>query len=533
VEVLGLTYQDKGDFTVALPLLEQAFKIDQQSLSEESTKAIQSLNNLAMLRWEMQDSQSVKQLALINRLLSSKIRRIEPDNNDIVAIVETITNDLSSIVASASETSQGAALNRIIGQFDALYVQIERLPSIRGLLDPILQRWRIVVSRVAGQIGRLPTLTLMTSPYIFTVPVQGNQLVGREDLFRRIEALWSRPGQRNSLLIHGHRRMGKTSVAQALQSRCNFGDDTRLCYLSMEGIDLSQEGFLLFEIAYQLYQLCEGRTNEPDENRFLGASPRTAFNRYIQRIDKIIAPLRVILVLDEFERIDRILGRKVFIEIIDFLRAKTQSYHWLALALVGLTDLDDLSRSYQVTVLGWQGIRVSFLSSEQVRQVLVRPTNAPDVFLDYTKEAVQLIADLTNGQPYLVQVIGDRLVEHFNQRLQAGHRNLTARLERADVEAIIDDHAFYDYANAYFSGVWSQFEREQPLLTVVAAHDKGINEEKLRSTLENQIGNFDESLGNLLRHEILFREEGTIRFRVPLMHKWVLKITNQHQPGSG
>jgi hypothetical protein len=327
--------------------------------------------------------------------------------------------------------------------------------------------------------------------------------------------------------------MGKTSVAQALQSRCNFGDDTRLCYLSMEGIDLSQEGFLLFEIAYQLYQLCEGRTNEPDENRFLGASPRTAFNRYIQRIDKIIAPLRVILVLDEFERIDRILGRKVFIEIIDFLRAKTQSYHWLALALVGLTDLDDLSRSYQVTVLGWQGIRVSFLSSEQVRQVLVRPTNAPDVFLDYTKEAVQLIADLTNGQPYLVQVIGDRLVEHFNQRLQAGHRNLTARLERADVEAIIDDHAFYDYANAYFSGVWSQFEREQPLLTVVAAHDKGINEEKLRSTLENQIGNFDESLSNLLRHEILFREEGTIRFRVPLMHKWVLKITNQHQPGSG
>ncbi len=530
VEVLGLANQDKGYFSTALPLLEQAFKIARGSLSEERDETIQTLNNLAMLQWEMKDLQSAEQFAFLTKLLSSKIRHIEPSNDSIVSIVESIITELGSMVASASEPSQGAALNRIIGQFDALNVQIERFPSVRNLLGPILQRWRVVVSRVAGEIGRLPTLRFMTSPYVFTVPVQGSQLIGRDDLFRRIEVLWSRPGQRNSLLIHGHRRMGKTSIAQALQSRCNFGDDTRLCYLSMEGIDLSQEGFLLFEIAYQLYHLCEGQTHEPDEKQFLGVSPRTAFNRYTQRIDKIIAPLRVILVLDEFERIDRQLGRKAFIEIIDFLRAKTQTYHWLALALVGLTDLDDLSRSYQVTVLGWQSIRVSFLSLQQVRQVLTKPPNVPDVFLDYTRDAVQLIAELTNGQPYLVQVIGDRLVERYNQQLQAGQRNVAARLERADVETIIADQAFYDYANAYFSGVWSQFESGHSLLVAVAMHDKGINQKDLRSTLESQIVNFDESLGNLLRHEILFREEGTIRFRVPLMHKWVLKIADQHQP---
>mgnify|MGYP001202586510 CR=1 FL=1 len=531
LKVLGLAYQDRGDLQMALPLLERSAAI-YQALSglAESTKA---LNDLAMVLWEMQDLQAVERLDELSTLLSSSVQEMDPNADDVQNTIEGVIANLGAGLVSASEQAQSAAVNRITSHLDALSAEIERSIALQKILEPILERWRIVVSRVAGQIGRLPTLTFMTSPYVFTVPVQGNQLVGRDDIFRRIEALWSRPGQRNSLLIHGHRRMGKTSVAQALQSRCNFGDDTRLCYLTMEGVDLSQEGFLLFEIAYQLYQLCEGRIKEPDEKQFHSVSPRTSFNRYIHRIDKVIAPLRIIVVLDEFERIDRQLGRKRFIEIIDFLRAKTQTYHWLALALVGLTDLDDLSRSYQVTVLGWQGVRISFLSPEQVRQVLVRPPNAPDVFLDYKKEAVQLIADLTNGQPYLVQVIGDRLVELFNQRLQAGQRNLTTQIDHTDVEMIISDKDFYDYANAYFSGVWSQFESGHSLLVAVAAQDEGIDEQKLRSTLESQIVNFDEPLSNLLRHEILLREDRVIRFRVPLMHTWVLKMANQHQPGVG
>ncbi|MCS7170494.1 MAG: tetratricopeptide repeat protein, partial [Candidatus Kapabacteria bacterium] len=224
VEVLGLARQDKGDFATALPLLEQAFNRVQRSLPEDSVEAIQTLNNFAMIRWEMQDVQSREQLVLLTERLSAKIRHYEPDNDDIPTIVESITAELGAVVTSASEQNKGAMLNRITERFDALSVQIERSPRIRRLLGSILRRWRTVVSRVAGRVGRLPMLTFIPSPYIFTVPVQGRQLVGRDDIFRRIETIWSRPGQRNSILIHGHRRMGKTSIAQALQSRCNFGD---------------------------------------------------------------------------------------------------------------------------------------------------------------------------------------------------------------------------------------------------------------------------------------------------------------------
>ena len=50
------------------------------------------------------------------------------------------------------------------------------------------------------------------NPYIAGNPVTGDLFVGRKDIFRRLEELWRKSGQCESVVIYGHRRMGKSSI---------------------------------------------------------------------------------------------------------------------------------------------------------------------------------------------------------------------------------------------------------------------------------------------------------------------------------
>ena len=43
--------------------------------------------------------------------------------------------------------------------------------------------------------------------------------MGREDIMRHLDELWAGEGERSSVVLYGHRRMGKTSILQNLGAR--------------------------------------------------------------------------------------------------------------------------------------------------------------------------------------------------------------------------------------------------------------------------------------------------------------------------
>jgi hypothetical protein len=350
--------------------------------------------------------------------------------------------------------------------------------------------------------------------YVFTVPIEGSALIGREDLFRRIASLWARPGQRNSLLIHGHRRMGKTSLAQALASRCNFGPETHLVYLSIETVYLDHEGFLYYEIADRLWLEIQSEIDEPDEEEFTNARARTAFNRYLARLNTTINKTRVVLILDEFELLQKSLGLERSAQVITYLRAQTQTFHWLTLGLVGLNDLDDLRRSYGNPLLGWESIQVSFLDTAQVANILANPPDFPDFPLDYAPEALDKIAARTNGQPYLVQVIGDLLVQHYNHIVFTEQLRHSAIFNVIDIQAVVEDVKFYDTAAAYFEGVWNQVTKSQSgeivILQVLADYNDGINEGLLNAATKLDHKAFTQAIEALIRYDVLCHKNDRI-----------------------
>jgi hypothetical protein len=134
--------------------------------------------------------------------------------------LRSIIQDMNIIRTSSSRLARTTALTRTISLLSATPHQLDELPPVERLvIRYIIDSWKEIVMYESGHIGRPEITEEVYSPYVFTTPIRGNGLIGRDDLFRRITSLWARRGQRNSLLIYGQRRMGKTYAIPHCQDK--------------------------------------------------------------------------------------------------------------------------------------------------------------------------------------------------------------------------------------------------------------------------------------------------------------------------
>jgi hypothetical protein len=318
--------------------------------------------------------------------------------------------------------------------------------------------------------------------------------------------------------------MGKTSVAQALVTRCDLGQDSRLVYLSLDGVVGRGEAAVLRAIAERLWLRAEVNTPQPVPAAFTRPKARLAFERFLTQLGKERGERRVVLVLDEFDVLNWRLGPEGGDRLLGYLRAQAQDHHWLALALVGLSDLDDLAHSYAHPLLGWADIPVGFLEREWVADVLSNPPNAPDFPLSYDHEAIDEVVRLTGGQPYLVQVLGHLLVRRYNRLVFVERRPHPGVFRAADVAAVVQDPGFFKTAAAYFEGVWGQAAGGQPgetrLLLALASDPDGLAASRLPQEAELPEAVADAVLDALVRHALVAVSEDRVQFKVQLMQRW-------------
>ncbi|MFP4440489.1 MAG: helix-turn-helix domain-containing protein [Chloroflexaceae bacterium] len=173
-----------------------------------------------------------------------------------------------------------------------------------------------------------------------------------------------------------------------------------------------------------------------------------------------------------------------------------------------------------------EAIRVSFLTPGEAYQLITNPE--PDFPLDYSADAIELIIDLTSGQPNLVQHICHALVSRYNrQRFAAGHAP-PPRFTRDDVATVIDAPDFDQGAEVYFSGVWQQAERSAPdgqpaLLRALAPHAAGLSPEELAQAAGMPLEATRAALETLQAHDVVTETVGRCHYTVRLMRRWVLR----------
>jgi len=302
---------------------------------------------------------------------------------------------------------------------------------------------------------------------------------------------------------------------------------------------VASTGELLFNLSLALYDAHPNGLTEPGEEQFTDHNPYTAFDRFLKRLDRTRARRRFIITVDEFEDIEKLITEEVLeARLLTHWRGMIQTYPWFIMAFAGLHTLREMTKDYWHPLFGSvNSIPVSFLSHQAAARLITNPT--PDFALDYDPEATEQIIALTNGQPFLIQLICHGLVTRFNRQTFEEGVERERRFTVKDVEVVVATPAFYRDGNAYFTGVWAQAKATEPHGQTVVLHvlakpavygeakygqavwDGGglITGEEIAQEAELPVGEVRHALTTLERHDVVIREGDRWRISVELMRR--------------
>jgi CheY-like chemotaxis protein len=308
------------------------------------------------------------------------------------------------------------------------------------------------------------------NPYISGGPVrEPNMFFGREELLKRIINTL----HNNSIMIHGPRRIGKTSLLYQLADRLRAASDPDYAFIpaliDLEGT--TQEEFfhtLMEEILEDCQPYLTERLplvyNEKDEkaytHRDFARDLSTLIDYLQQKSDKEV---RLILLLDEVDvmnRYDQLVQqqlRRIFMKT--FARS-------LGAVVAGV----HISKEWERLESPWYNLflemRLSPLSREETIRLIKEPVEG---VYSYEDEAVEAIWEYSQGHPQRVQQL---CLEAVNRLLQEKR----SRVTKADMESVYQEIVAWERAQEE----QGERERARPLVKRVA--EEGLTYEAEEGT---------------------------------------------------
>ena len=493
----------------------------------------------------------------VTSLQSSQETLLRPRTWEAIYSLDRVVEDIQLVQRSVSRGTRAFALNRAQGELTNILNNPEILPQAeRGLIIDIAETWQKALLEIAGEVGEISITKPVLNPYIIGDPVIGDRFMGREDVMRQLEELWVMGQQLQSVVIYGHRRMGKTSI---LRNAVNsVGSGIKVAYVNMLNAGNISKG-----VGEVLMAICDAvlevvNLPPPDDDKLLQIPYRT-FERYFKQIVETLNATSVrglIIALDEFEKIEELIkAGEIPQDFMGYLRGLVQMNSQVAFAFAGLHTLEEMTADYfQPFFASVIPIHVGFMEPAASKQILANPVQLLDVEmrhqssdvetyhgrslqedfpLDYTTEALDKIYDLTHGQPYLVQLIGFQLVRRYNDQVFEMGRKRDLIFAVEEVEAVVNDPQFFQQGRYYFDGVWSQAAQGAPgqqiILKILAPHPEGLNCRDITCrdvpwcASTDDIG-LEKALKTLKRHDVIQETEGRWYIIVELFRRWVLQL---------
>ena len=464
---------------------------------------------------------------------------LRPTSWHVINSLKRVIEDIKLIQHSASRNTKSLAYSRAIGELtEVIDNKNNILEAERELIIDIAQTWKRSLEKIGKDIGNVTITQPVRNPYVIGNPVTGSLFVGREDILRQLEELWITGNQLQSVVLYGHRRMGKTSILKNVANAT--GAEIKIIYVNLQELGAVDQG-----VAEVLMAISDEIANSlsiesPDDNDFLQLPQRT-FKRYLKQVVATMAYQGLIIALDEFETIEELIQRQqIDRTFMGFLRGLVQMQpDKIAFAFAGLHTLEEMTADYfEPFFASVIPIRVSFLNSGATKTILANPVAIEEIeeqnsennefLLDYTGEALDLIYSLTAGQPYLVQLIGFQLVRNYNDQVFEQGKAQDNTLTVKDIETVINPK-FFQQGRYYFEGVWGQAAQDAPgqqeIITALAPHPQGLTRDKLaaETRLDGKI--IEKAIAILLRHDVIEEKNDHYRIIVELFRQWVIMTT--------
>ncbi|CAD5923356.1 hypothetical protein PCC7805_00815 [Planktothrix agardhii] len=449
---------------------------------------------------------------------------LRPQTWTAIKILYQVFEDVNLIKNSSSHSTRSLALNRALGEIQSIVEQSKTLPEAeRGLIIDIALNWVVGLLRITEEIGNISITKKVINPYIIGDPVIGKQFIGREDIIKQLEEFWVSTSQLQSVVLFGHRRMGKTSILRNISTRLD--EKVKLAYVNLLTVGNSIQGVgeVLMAIADSLSDTLQ--IPPPDDESLINLPYRT-FERYLKQIETQLGDTGLIIALDEFEQIEELIkSDRIPKDFMGVLRGMVQMSPKIAFALAGLHTLEEMTEDYfNPFFASIIPIRVSFLERATCRYLLANP--GEDFPLDYKPDALDYIYDLTAGQPYLVQLIGFLLVRRYNDQVFELGNKRDPMFTIADVDGIINQPEFYQNGRYYFTGVWQQAGEgspgQQQIIKAIAPHPTGLDFNTLKTVTNLDPNSLQNALDTLSRHDVIIETDNHWRIIVELFRRWVI-----------
>jgi photosystem II stability/assembly factor-like uncharacterized protein/tetratricopeptide (TPR) repeat protein len=359
----------------------------------------------------------------------------------------------------------------------------------------------------------------MINPYIAGAPIsEAGMFFGREDVFNWIQH--SLPGRYvdHILVIHGQRRVGKTSVLKQLPHR--MPDRYIPVFFDLQGrTHTTLERFLWWlarEIIRVLKQDRDIIVPMPKSEDF-AKDPDYLEGKFLPGLQPRLGDRNLLLTFDEFDSLEETEVRDALARpLIEFLRRLT-GYEGLNFVFsIGSSGrkLENMQAAYTEFFKAALYKEISFLDRENTHALITQPVIG---ILEYGREAVDRIYQITSGHPYFTQLICHEIFSRC-QRTKELH------IHQEDVEAVLEDVVERGTVNLKF--VWDEASDLEKWTLAHLAHMEGKRDTRsLEKALKSQRVRFtSQELTSALLH---MREKDVLtednRFIIQLMQIWLQK----------
>jgi hypothetical protein len=367
--------------------------------------------------------------------------------------------------------------------------------------------------------------TRIRNPYVAGNPITSpNLFFGRQDVFDFVVENLVGAEQKNTLVLHGQRRTGKSSVLLQLRDRV-LPQEFIPVYVNMEALpDVKTMEAFLARLAYEIHRAARARGLElavpTDFER-----PATAFDRFMDASEDVISGRRFVIMFDEFELIEGKISEGMDPGVLYYFRNLMQHRDSLIFVFTGTHRLQEMTGDYWNVLFSIAlNIEISFLEEDATRRLITEPVRG---HLEYDDLTIEKIIRVTHCQPYLVQLICWQLVIHLNS-----HQRNYATIN--DVDEVLDQ--ILVTAEAYFNSIWERAEPHQRLAlallasllrpgketTLLSEVERGLADKGVAITRRQLIG----ALGKLCRRDVLEEYtdgEARYRFQIDLVRMWIRK----------
>lgn len=375
---------------------------------------------------------------------------------------------------------------------------------------------------------------------------------GREQLVRRMHAELAKPQPAKVILLEGNRRMGKTSILNRItqepplgwlpvycsfQGGAGFGSRAGLSDQEIFRLMARQIGWSVWD-AQKIKTWCGSPSADADTNfkklfsettlsAFQTDHPVEVFELYLQSVLAAIKPMRLLLLLDEFDKIQEGIAAGTTNPIVpENLRSLLKAYTGFAVVLAGSKRLKRLREDYWSALFGLgERMEVGPLDERPAEELVVEPVRSRLVF---APDAVEKIVSLCGRRPNLIQVLCNNL---FYEAKESGNRSITASI----VESIAIEKMTGE--NEHFATLWQYAgtERKRLILSLCAHLARqgipvtfSIIEEEIQSAgiFIPRAEKLEDDITDLLEQEVLVRSSTplitTYAVSVPLLESWIM-----------